>query len=192
MSTSISRATMVALLASAAAATGVYAQSSHGSGHGSGHGDHKMDHSAFGMHGKASEASRTVEITMRDNYFEPEEIEISQGETIRFVIKNAGDLVHEFNIGDAAYHEEHGPMMQMLVDHGVLEADKINHDAAKHMQASMGHGMHSEANAVLLEPGQIGEIVWTFPDGGEIEIACNVPGHYDGGMVIEAPFKATH
>lgn len=192
MSTSISRATMVALLASAAAATGVYAQSSHGSGHGSGHGDHKMDHSAFGMPGKASEASRTVEITMRDNYFEPEEIEISNGETIRFVIRNAGDLVHEFNIGDAAYHEEHGPMMQMLVDHGVLEADKINHDAAKHMQASMGHGMHSEANAVLLEPGQIGEIVWTFPDGGEIEIACNVPGHYDGGMVIEAPFKATH
>ncbi len=83
-------------------------------------------------------------------------------------------------------------MMEMMVDHGVLEADKINHDVAKQMQASMGHGMHDEPNSVLLEPGQTGEIVWTFPDGGEIEIACNVPGHYDGGMVIEPHFKGTH
>ena len=65
-------------------------------------------------------------------------------------------------------------------------------DAAKHMQASMGHGMHEEANAVLLEPGKTAEIVWTFPKDGEIEIACNAPGHYDGGMVIEEVFKGTH
>ena len=188
MSSFIIRATVVALLTSAVAA-GASETTTHGSGHGSGHGD---AHSAFGMPGKAAHASRTVEITMFDNYFEPEDLEISHGETIRFVIRNAGELVHEFNIGDAAYHAAHAPMMQMMVDHGVLEADRINHDAAKHMQESMGHGMHEEPNSVLLEPGQTAEIVWSFPDEGEIEIACNVPGHYDSGMVIEAAFKDAH
>lgn len=188
MSTFIIRAAIAALLTSVAAA-GASETSSHGSGHGAGHGD---NHANYGMPGKTSAASRTITITMQDNFFQPEDLEIAHGETIRFVIKNEGDLVHEFNIGTAETHEEHAPMMQMMVDHGVMEADKINHDVAKSMQASMGHGMHDEPNSVLLEPGQSGEIVWTFPDGGEIEIACNVPGHYDGGMVIEAAFKGTH
>ncbi len=81
-------------------------------------------------------------------------------------------------------------MMAMMVDHGVLEADKINHDVAKSMQASMGHGMHDEPNSALLEPGKSAETVWTFPEHAEIEFACNVPGHYDGGMVGE--IKLTH
>ena len=46
----------------------------------------------------------------------------------------------------------------------------------------MGHGMHEEPNSVLLEPGQEGEIIWTFAKHGELEFACNVPGHYDAGM----------
>jgi uncharacterized cupredoxin-like copper-binding protein len=54
--------------------------------------------------------------------------------------------------------------------------------AAKAMQETMGHGMHSDPNSVLLEPGQSGEVVWTFPRDGEIEFACNVPGHYEAGM----------
>ena len=55
----------------------------------------------------------------------------------------------------------------------------------KKMQASMGHGMHDDPNSVLLEPGKSGEIVWTFPKDADvaIEFACNVPGHYQSGMV---------
>ena len=193
MSPTYIRAAMAAAISIPLTAGAVLAQSSHGSGHGASHGEnHGGGHAAFGAPGKASQASRTVEITMRDNYFEPEEISVSHGETVRFVIRNAGELVHEFNIGTADTHHEHAPMMQMMVDHGVLETDRINHDAAKEMQASMGHGMHDEPNSVLLEPGKTGEIVWTFPDGGEVEIACNVPGHYDAGMVIEPSFGGTH
>lgn len=144
----------------------------------------------IGKPGSASAATRTIAIAMHDNYFEPEAISVKEGETVRFVITNAGDLVHEFNLGTAEMHEAHAPMMQMMVDHGVLEADKINLDVAKAMQASMGHGMHDEPNSVLLEPGQSAEIVWTFPAHAEIEFACNVPGHYDGGMV--GAVKLTH
>ncbi|MDG1373110.1 MAG: cupredoxin domain-containing protein [Paracoccaceae bacterium] len=189
MSSILTRAITIALFSSVASSASASETSSHGSGHGSSHGD---GHASYGKPGKASAASRTITITMKDNFFEPEDLEIAHGETIRFVIKNEGDLVHEFNIGTAETHENHAPTMQMMVDHGVLATDKINHDVAKSMQASMGHGMHDEPNSILLEPGKSGEIVWTFPDGGEIEIACNVPGHYDGGMVIEAEFKGTH
>src|SRR3546814_17856725 len=61
---------------------------------------------AFGEPGKASEASRTVEIVMGDNYFEPESLEIRAGETVRFVVKNEGEFLHEFNMGTAAMRSE--------------------------------------------------------------------------------------
>ena len=75
--------------------------------------------------------------------------------------------------------------MAMMMDHGVLEVDRINWEAAEAMQASMGHGMHEESNSILLEPGQTAELVWTFPEHAKLEFACNVPGHYDAGMVGE-------
>jgi uncharacterized cupredoxin-like copper-binding protein len=50
--------------------------------------------------------------------------------------------------------------------------------------AAGDHGMsHNDPNSLLLEPGKTGEIVWTFGDATTIEYACNVPGHYDSGMV---------
>ena len=49
----------------------------------------------------------------------------------------------------------------MMMEHRVLESDRINWDAAKKMQKTMGHGMHEEANSVLLEPGKTGE--WESP-----------------------------
>lgn len=144
---------------------------------GAGHGTPEI-----GEPGRAAAASRTIEIVMHDNYYEPESLMIGEGETVRFVIRNEGSLVHEFNIGTHEMHVEHAPMMQMMVDHGVLEADRINDEAAKAMQASMGHGMHDEPNSVLLEPGETGEVVWTFSEHATLEFACNVPGHYDAGM----------
>lgn len=159
----------------AAATLFAFAQPSFGAGE---HGDA----GGAGEPGKASQVTRTITVTMYDNYYEPETIMVKEGETVKFVVANKGELVHEFNIGTPDAHAAHAPKMQMMVDHGVLEADRINHEAAKAMQASMGHGMHDEPNSVLLEPGKSDEIIWTFPDHAKIEFACNVPGHYDAGM----------
>ena len=49
--------------------------------------------------------------------------------------------------------------------------------------AQHGGGHHDAANMVMLEPGEATELVWTFPSGGSIEYACNIPGHYQSGMV---------
>ncbi len=176
MSNSISTMTAVGVVVVTAvfSAGAAIAAGSHGHGHGG---------KAHGEPGTAEDVVRTVEVVMHDNYYEPEEMTFKEGETVRFLVKNAGELVHEFNIATAEMHEAHGPEMEMMMDHGVLEADRINWEAAGAMQASMGHGMHDEPNSLLLEPGKSGEIIWKFPDHAELEFACNVPGHYDSGMV---------
>lgn len=137
----------------------------------------------IGEAGEAANASRTIEVVMHDNYYEPESVSLKAGETVRFVVRNAGEFVHEFNIATAEMHKAHQSEMMMMMEHGVLEADRINEEAARSMQAKMGHGMHDDPNSVLLEPGETGEIVWTFPSDADLEFACNVPGHYDAGMV---------
>ena len=146
--------------------------------------------SAAGQAGKAANVSRTIKVTMYDNYYEPEDISVKEGETVKFLITNKGELVHEFNIGTAKMLIDHAPEMEMMVDHGILEADRINWDVAKKMQKEMGHGMHDAPNTALLEPGKTAEIIWQFPDHAELEFGCTVPGHYDAGMV--GNFTLTH
>ena len=143
----------------------------------------------IGKPGTAENVSQMIEVKMSDNFYEPENISVKEGETIRFVIKNAGEFVHEFNIGTAAMHAAHQKEMMMMVEHGALEPDKINH---KMMMMDMGGGKtmkHDDPNSVLLEPGKSGEVIWIFSKAADIEFACNVPGHYDAGMVGQILFK---
>lgn len=169
------RAVAAALALSLSVAGIASAQMSHGGGHGAA--------MSIGQPGDASAVGRTVEITMHDNYYEPETLSVSEGETVRFLVKNAGAIVHEFNIATAEMHKAHEAEMQMLVDHGVLMPDRIDRAAAEKMKTSMGHGMHAAGNSLLLEPGQSGELIWRFADAKDLEFACNVPGHYQAGMM---------
>jgi len=168
--------TVVALTLS----TGAQAAGEHSGGHG-----HSASHggeSEIGAPGKAADVTRTIDITMTDNRFSIETISVAKGETIRFLIKNKGELVHEFNIGTPTTHAKHQKEMEMMVEHGVLEADRINH---ARMKMDMGGGKtmeHNDPNSALLEPRKNAEIIWKFTEKAELEFACNVPGHYDAGM----------
>ena len=156
-----------------------------------GEGNHNHKKSAnIGTPGKESEVTRIVKVSMFDHYFQPQSLQFKEGETVQFIVKNSGEFVHEFNIATKDMHKFHGPEMLMMIEHGVIEADKINWDAAKSMQKKLGHGMHNEPNSVLLEPGETAEIVWTFSTHALLEFACNVPGHYESGMV--GKIKLTH
>lgn len=157
-----------------------FAAGAHGDGHGS---------SSSGEPGKASEAGRTITVEMYDNYYEPESIEVTPGETVRFIVKNEGNLVHEFNIGTPEMHEGHQKEMMMMVEHGVIQGGKLNHDM---MEMDMGDGKsmkHDDPNSVLLEPGESKEVVWKFSEKSNVEFACNVPGHYQSGMYGDVNFK---
>ncbi|MEX0604911.1 MAG: cupredoxin domain-containing protein [Marinobacter sp.] len=152
-----------------------------------GHGGHHGG--ATGEPGKAEDVSRTIEVTMFDNYYEPETISVENGETIRFKVSNEGALVHEFNIGTAAMHEAHQEEMQMMVEHGVIKGDRIDHKMMA-MDMGGGHSMkHDDPNSVLMEPGDTQEIIWQFTDATDLEFACNVPGHYQAGMYGDIRFE---
>lgn len=154
------------------------AAGSHGGGHGDGHGGghgHKTD-AALGGAGDASEARRALRVTMTDNRYSPKSFTVSKGETVRFIIENKGEFVHEFNIGTAEMHMGHRGEMMAMMESGALTVDRIDH-------SKMGDMKHDDPNSILLEPGQKGEVVWKFGTSGEVQFACNVPGHYEDGMV---------
>ena len=125
--------------------------------HGSHHGDGP---SAIGEPGDPASVSRTIKVDMTDNMrFSPSDITVQAGETIRFVVRNAGKLRHEMVLGS--------------------EADLQAHYADMLKMPGMEH---ADPNAVTLEAGQSGEMLWRFTRGGHVAFGCLLPGHYDAGM----------
>lgn len=110
--------------------------------------------------GNAAELSRTVEIGMDDSMrFTPDSLTVNAGETLRFVIRNNGQISHEFMIGSMSELMEHAEMMRKM--------------------PSM---RHAEANMLTLAPGAEGELIWRFDDTGTVDFACLIPGHLEAGM----------
>lgn len=110
-------------------------------------------------------ADRTVVITMRDNHFEPDRIQVKEGETIQFRFINQGKNRHDAFVGDAKAQAEH-------------EKDA--------RQGRGGHAEHSsgDSEGVILEPGETATLVETFSDESDTLIGCHEPGHYKEGMVV--------
>tara|TARA_B100000482_G_scaffold53594_1_gene36143 strand:+ start:918 stop:1415 length:498 start_codon:yes stop_codon:yes gene_type:complete len=139
----------------------------------------------IGEIGKLSEVNKTIEIKMYDNYFEPKEIKIKKNETIRFLITNYGELVHEFNIATREMHLNHQDEMMKMMEYGILLGDKIDKQKMKELSKKDHSLAHSHKNSLLLEPNQSGELIWKFSKDIVLEAACNVPGHYDSGMITK-------
>ena len=139
----------------------------------------------IGSKGNVNDVSRIIKVVMYDNYYEPSSFQINAGETIKFEVENAGDLVHEFNIANKMMHIKHQPEMEKMVENEILLADSIDKEKMKKMAKTDKSMGHSHSNSVLLEPKQKGEIIWKFINAVNIEIACNVPGHYQAGMIAE-------
>lgn len=124
-----------------------------------------------GMPGDAANVTRTILIIASDTKFNLKKIQVKNGETIRFVIRNKGKLVHEMTIGTKEVQHSHQAEMQKMMDEGHLMADRIK-----------GQMSHAHGNSALVEPGKQGEIIWMFHKDAALEFGCNVPGHYEAGM----------
>ena len=121
----------------------------------------KKEQKAWGIAGDAKAVKRTITLTMTDNMrFTPDKIEVKQGETVRFVLKNDGKLMHEMVIGTKQELDEHAALMMKFPD--------MEHD-----EPYMAH----------VGPGKTGEIIWTFNRAGDFDFACLIAGHYQAGMV---------
>lgn len=124
-----------------------------------------------GMPGDPAKVSRTILVIAKDTEFNLKKIQVKDGETIRFVIRNKGELLHEFTIGSHEMQKEHQAEMMKMMDEGHMTATK--------MMAGMEH---SHGNSAMVEPGKQAEVVWMFHKGATVEFGCNIPGHYEAGM----------
>jgi uncharacterized cupredoxin-like copper-binding protein len=125
------------------------------------HAAHKKEQQEWGIAGDAASVSRSVTLSMDDNMrFSPDKLAVRQGETVRFVVRNQGKLLHELVIGTRQTLDAHAAMM--------LKSPAMAHD---------------EAHMVHVAPGQTGELIWTFNRPGEFDFACLIAGHYQAGMV---------
>lgn len=128
------------------------------------HGSGQQDEMAIGVPGEEAAVGQTIEIVMLEKddgsmVFEPSRINVQRGETVRFAFTNKGEVDHEFVM------DEH---------HAILHH--------KGLMEQFPEMEHADPNAISLEPGQTGEIIWTFSNNGAFEIACLIPGHFESGM----------
>lgn len=108
---------------------------------------------------------RTIEISALDELaFDPAQVGVEPGETVRFVVTNAGEALHEFVLGPEHVQMAHQEASEMGEEHG---------------------GMHVEGQLAALElpPGETREVEVTFEEAGDVIFGCHEPGHYEGGMV---------
>jgi uncharacterized cupredoxin-like copper-binding protein len=129
---------------------GVFASGSHP------HGDE--GDASVGSPGDPAQVSRIVEIMMIDNRFRPAEINVKQGETVQFLLKNAGKKKHEMMIGTPEELDKHAKMMKKFPD--------------------MEH--QDEPNMITVNPGKTGELIWHFTEAGTVNFSCPLPGHSKG------------
>ncbi|HVE51777.1 MAG TPA: cupredoxin family protein [Ramlibacter sp.] len=115
----------------------------------------------WGIAGDAQDANRTIEVAMSDDMrFMPSLIEVKQGETVKFVVRNKGKVLHEMVIGDRKTLDEHAALM-------------IKFPGMEHDEPYMAH----------VAAGKQGALVWNFNRPGEFDFACLIAGHYQAGMV---------
>ena len=124
----------------------------------------------WGIAGDADQVDRTIEVSMTDQMrFTPDRIEVKLGETIRFVHRNQGRVLHEFVLGTKQDLDEHAAMM-------------VKFPGMEHDEPYMAH----------VGPGKREEIVWTFNRAGEFDFACLIAGHYQAGMVGKISVSPTN
>jgi uncharacterized cupredoxin-like copper-binding protein len=133
---------------------------------------HGPDHAmSGGKPGDPAKVTRTVELVAADNEFSLKSLKVSDGETVRFVVRNDGLDPHEFLIGTNHEHAEHRQMMKAMME----------------QQKKGGHthdmpAMDAHQSGVSVLPGKSAAFVWTFARTPALEFACDIPGHYEDGM----------
>ena len=147
------------------------------------------EETSFGRPGDPKKVSRTLSVGMYDSMhfsvyagakpptvsdaaaadkrsLPPGDITVRRGETIRFVVRNDGKVMHEMVIGSMKELKEHAELMK-------------KHPDMEHDEPYMAH----------VAPGKTGDIVWQFTKPGEFYYACLVPGHMEAGMISKIIVK---
>jgi len=103
---------------------------------------------------------RTIELTARFSKFDPPQLDVAPGTTVKLVVHNLDPIAHELIVGDAGVHERHEKGTEpyhpprpgeVSVPAGETRATTFTFDAGA-------------------TPGQV------------VEFGCHLPGHWSYGM----------
>lgn len=119
------------------------------------------DEHPWGREGDPAKAKRTVTVEMSDAMrFTPDKLEVKVGDTVKFVVANKGQVMHEMVIGTEQELKAHAEMMK-------------KHPGMEHDEPYMAH----------VSPGKKESITWQFTKAGDFMFGCLIPGHFEAGMV---------
>ena len=114
----------------------------------------------WGREGDPRRVSRTISVDMADTMrFSPSEVNLKRGDTVKFVVRNTGKVMHEMVIGTEEQLKSHADLM-------------TKHPGMEHDAPYMAH----------VAPGKKEEITWTFDKPGTFMYGCLIPGHWEAGM----------
>jgi uncharacterized cupredoxin-like copper-binding protein len=101
-------------------------------------------------------ADSTVTLGIRYSRFDPSELTVARGTTVRFVVENRDPIDHELIVGDQEVQDIH--------------------------ERGTGHH-HGEVPGEISAPaGATVETTYTFTEAGTTLFGCHLPGHYAYGM----------
>lgn len=101
-----------------------------------------------------------VQVTAQNYRFSPATIEVTQKQTVRFVLRNPDSTEHDFQVDG----------LEVMV--GAMPAGHV------HEAGSVPGGFHVHAEA-----GATTTVTFVPMTKGTFQIYCTVPGHKDAGMV---------
>ncbi len=108
----------------------------------------------------AGVAARAIPIVMTDAMvFEPATVTVGLGDSVTFNVKNAGQIAHEFFVGNGTAQDEH--------------------EVEMHHMSAVGH---DHATGVYVEAGDAKALTITFVHAGTLLMGCHEPGHWGAGM----------
>lgn len=125
------------------------------------HAEQAHHKSTAGLPASEQDVTKTIKVTMLDamKYEFSEPLEISQGDVVKFLVNNEGNLVHEFSIGSLSEQKNHGKEMR-----------------------NNPNMVHTDNNTISLKGGESGQLIWRFEGDSQVYISCNIPGHFEAGM----------
>jgi uncharacterized cupredoxin-like copper-binding protein len=120
-----------------------------------------VEEKPFGRPGDPKRVTHTINIEMNDEMeYLPNGLRLKAGDTVRFVVRNNGRIMHELVLGTMDELKAHAELMR-------------KHPGMEHDEPYMAH----------VAPGKTQTIVWQFTKPGAFYYGCLVPGHFEAGMV---------
>jgi len=155
--------------------------------------------------GAGGDPDAHIRVNMTEYGFGSDVIEVRAGQTVEFLLKNSGDLDHEFMIGREVTVGMDGmatgfghdffeglmptvdpPEVGMVMGSMEIEMDTDGHDDGSMDMDTDGHDDGHHGFMVTLGPGATASVTVTIPDDavGDWEIGCfrDKGSHWSSGM----------